>query len=437
MQKNKIIKLIIFVFLIVFLPDCFVLAEGASLYLSPGNGTFFMGSTFDVSIFVNTGGININTVKADLKFDPKKIQIASPATGKSFISVWISQPSYSNVEGTISFQGGTPSPGINTSAGLVSTITFRAISPGETDITILNSSKVLLDDGKGTDILSSIGKGSYQISIPPPEGPKIFSSTHPDQNKWYKNNNPSFSWDKEEGVIDFSYSIDQDFHGIPDNQPEGTSTNASFNDLEDGIWYFHVKAKKGNAWGGTSNYLTQIDKTPPAEFKIEFDPLLRGGVLESKQPMISFFTTDVLSGVDHFELKLINFSKNIGKEEAGFFIETVSPYKLSSMDQGEYEIIIRAYDKAMNYRDISERIEIVPEGKILYVKKNGLIILNIFISWKSALFLLIIIIILIISLIFILRKRNKKLLSRFEELKLLQEKIIKNNEKIENELHEK
>ena len=28
-------------------------ADGASLYLSPGSGTFFVGSTFDVSVFVD------------------------------------------------------------------------------------------------------------------------------------------------------------------------------------------------------------------------------------------------------------------------------------------------------------------------------------------------------------------------------------------------
>ena len=42
-------------------------AAGASLYLAPANGTFFVGSTFDVSVFVNTGGNNVNAVKVDLE----------------------------------------------------------------------------------------------------------------------------------------------------------------------------------------------------------------------------------------------------------------------------------------------------------------------------------------------------------------------------------
>jgi hypothetical protein len=209
-QKRKINILITALFLFLVIPVRSY-AEGASFYFSPNAGTFYVGSTFDVSIFVNTGGNNINAVGSDIKFDPRKIQIANPTTGRSFISVWVAQPTYSNIAGTASFQGGVPSPGINTSSGLISTITFRAIAPGETTISFSDSSRVLLNDGKGTNILNSMGRGVYSITMPPPEGPKVYSSTHPDQNKWYKNNNPTFSWEKEEGAIEYSYTINNDF----------------------------------------------------------------------------------------------------------------------------------------------------------------------------------------------------------------------------------
>ena len=174
-------------------------AAGASLYFSPASGTFFVGSTFDISIFINTGGEDVNAVQVDIKFDPQKLQVASPTAGKSFIEVWVSQPTYSNTKGEMSFIGGIPSPGINTSAGLVSTVTFRVISPGVTPVLFLDSSKVLRNDSEGTNILTSMARGVYTLIIPPPEGPKVFSPTHPDTNKWYKNNNPTFSWKKKKG----------------------------------------------------------------------------------------------------------------------------------------------------------------------------------------------------------------------------------------------
>jgi len=394
-QINTKILLVVLSLVLIFISwSPVVKAAGASLYLSPNSGTFYVGSTFDVSIFVNTGGEDINAVQTDLKFDPKKLQIASPTAGKSFISVWISQPTYSNIYGTAFFQGGIPSPGINTSAGLISTITFRAIAPGETTIYFLDSSRVLLDDGKGTNVLTSMGRGVYTLSIPPPEGPKVFSPTHPDQNKWYKNPNPTFSWEKEEGVTDFSYSLDFDSQGVPDNIPEGDFTSISFTDLKDGIWYFHIKAKKAGIWGGTSHYLVQLDSTPPASFTLGVEPSIKTSV---SQPIISSITTDALSGFDHFEVKIIDISPDREEKEVAFFVEVVSPYKLPALEPGQYMIVVKAFDKAGNWRNESVKIEIIPKG--IRLTGKGIWFWGIFIPWWLIIIILILISLLIIGLL--------------------------------------
>lgn len=402
-------------------------AEGASLYLSPNSGTFYVGSTFDVSVFVNTGGENINAVGVDLKFDPRKVQIANPTAGRSFISVWVAQPAYSNIEGTASFQGGVPSPGINTSSGLVSTITFRAVAPGETAIYFTGSSRVLLNDGKGTNALTSTSRGVYSIAIPPPEGPKIYSSTHPDQNKWYKNNNPSFSWEKEEGATEYSYSINEDFGDVPDNISEGSQSSVSYADLEDGIWYFHVKAKKGNIWGGASHYIVQIDSTSPATFTLDFEPKLKSPVMTSREPIISFITTDSLSGLDHYELKVITFDES-GKKETGFFTEVSSPYKLPSLDTGEHEIVVRAFDVAGNWKDNSKRIEVIPAEKMFYFTKKGMSIWSLYFPWFQVILLLIVIIISIIIISLVWWKKDRDLNRKMESLRRIRSEAEKNNQ---------
>ena len=431
----KKVFFILIILIISFGVTSVVKAEGASLYLSPQTGTFFVGSTFDISIFVNTGGNNVNAVKVDLKFDQRKLQIASPTAGRSFISVWISQPTFSNIEGTAVFRGGVPSPGINTSSGLVSTITFRAIQPGEAVVSVSDSSLVLLDDGKGTNVLSSVGRGVYTISIPPPEGPKVFSSTHPDQNKWYNNNSPTLSWEKEEGVTDFSYSIDNSFYGIPDNISEGDHTSVSFADLEDGIWYFHIKAKKGNVWGGITHYILLIDTTPPAAFTLAFEPTLRSPVMTSREPAVSFITTDGLSGLSHYELKVIDLTEAPQKKETQFFIEVSSPYKLPSMAAGEYEITVRAFDRALNWQDSSKKIEVIPIEKIFYITKGGIDIWTFFIPWKILILILLLLIIVILVIVFWWRRRQKNLRQKKEALKSIEEKAKQNGEEIKQRLN--
>ncbi len=401
-------------------------AAGASLYLSPNSGTFYVRNTFDVSIFVNTGGENVNAVQVDLKFDPKKLQIASPTAGRSFISVWISQPTYSNIEGKASFRGGIPSPGINTSAGLVSTITFRAIAPGETTITFLDSSRALLDDGKGTNILTSRGRGVYNLRIPPPEGPEVFSPTHSDQNKWYKNNNPTFSWVKEEGIETFSYSLDHDPQGVPDSIPEGDFTLISFTDLEDGIWYFHVKAKKAEVWGGTSHYLVQIDSTPPASFTPEITPFPQTSV---SQPIVSFFTTDALSGLDHFEIKVIDINPDREEKGAGFFIEVSSPYKLPALEPGKYMVVVRAFDNSGNWRDESVKLEITPKG--IGLTGKGVWFWGIFLPWWLIGIIIVLIVSLIIGILLWWGRKNRKLQEAIKQrLKKREAKLKENSKRI-------
>ena len=365
-------------------------AEGASLYLSPASGSFFVGSTFDVSVFVNTGQENVNAVETNIEFDPNKLQVASPTAGKSFIEIWVAQPDYSNTKGRMSFIGGIPSPGINTSAGLVSTITFRAIAPGQAKISFLDSSKVLRNDSAGTNILTSIGRGVYTLLIPPPEGPKVFSPTHPDRNKWYKDNNPTFSWEKEQGVTNFSYSFDRDSTGVPDNEPEGEHTSVSFSEVKDGIWYFHIKAQKGKVWGGTSHYVVQIDTTIPAAFEPTVEPFVK---TTEKQPLISFITTDALSGIDYYQIKYIDITPERKEEGAGFFVEATSPHKLPLLEIGKYLIVIRAYDKAGNWREGTVKIQIFPKG-LLFTKK-GIQYKAISIPWWLLLIILIIILVLL------------------------------------------
>ncbi|MEK7503536.1 MAG: cohesin domain-containing protein [Patescibacteria group bacterium] len=322
-------------------------AAGASLYLSPPTGTFFVGSTFDVSIFMNTEKNSINAVQADLRFPAELLQVASPTAGISFVEIWADQPFYSNEEGVISFRGGVPFPGINTSSGLVSTITFRAKAQGRAVISFADSSQILLADGQGTNILKSTGIGEYNLTIKPSEGPKIFSSTHPSLTDWSKNNNPSFYWEKEWLANDFSYVLDQDPQGIPDNISEGDGNSVTLNNITDGVWYFHLKVKKQNTWSGVSNYPVQIDSTPPEAFKVDINGSL------------AFFSAkDSASGIDYYEVSTLNLSDS--KSSASpFFIESQSPYKIPFEAPGKYVILVRVHDQAGNVRESKSTLRVV------------------------------------------------------------------------------
>jgi hypothetical protein len=129
------LRLLIFACLLSFLAPFFALAAPqAGLFLNPSSGSFLVGSTFDLSIILDTKGAAINTIEIELLFPPDKLQVSSPSVGKSIIQLWPAPPAFSNREGRIYFIGGIPSPGIVTSQGVVLTLTFRVIAPGEVQI---------------------------------------------------------------------------------------------------------------------------------------------------------------------------------------------------------------------------------------------------------------------------------------------------------------
>lgn len=368
-------KLLVIIILILAIGGFSVKAEGndesASLYLSPSSGTFYVGSTFDVSVFVNTENASINAVRADLSFSPNLLQVTSPTAGSSFISIWADQPFYSNRDGIISFKGGLPSPGINTSAGLVSTITFRVKAPGIANISFMSASQVLSADGQGSDILRTSTGGKYILSLPPPEGPEIFSTSHSCLTCWYKNNNPNFFWEKGLGITDFSFSLDNDARAIPDNVSEGSLTSVTFSDLLDGIWYFHIKAKKRGIWGGTTHYAVQIDNTPPRDFTIDIE---RTGAR-----FFSYFSTnDLLSKIDHYEVSTVDMS-NPQEILNPFFIEADNLYQIPYESPGKYVIIVRAYDKAGNYTESKQVLTIV--SPLISYTEKGIRLKGLFLPW--------------------------------------------------------
>jgi hypothetical protein len=394
-------------------------AAGASLYLAPSEGTFFVGSTFTVSIYVNTKGNEINALQVDLSFDPNILQITSQTSGKSFVAEWLTPPSYSNTGGTINFVGGIPG-GIKTSSGLISTVTFRAKSPGKTEIKFQDASRVFLNDGKGTPLTTTISNGSYEIVVAPPEGPKIFSPTHPDSEIWYGNSNPVFSWEKEEGVTDFSFTLDQNPQGIPNNESKGTANTASFEGVNSGIWYFHLKAKKGNVWGKVSHFMIRIDNIPPQNLDLRID----------KNYFIYFSAKDVFSGIDHYEISITD----ITNPEAGnvpFFVEANSPYKIIHHNPGTFKVLLRAYDKVGNFSDKEEMIKIFTS--FLSISGNKILIksyaLPIWTLYFFILFFIFLILFLTLKLFFRLnfrrrlRKEVKEAEKEIEDVRKLEKKI--------------
>jgi len=392
-------------FVIFFLAIFFIfpsVTKAASLSISPSSGTFSVGSTFDVSLLLDTNGKSVNAIAVALQFPADMLQVVSPSTGQSIIGVWTAAPKFNNLTGKIELQGGIPG-GITASSGLVTTLTFRVKSVGQAIVKFLDGSKILLNDGLGTNVLSQTNNNAvFQFKLPPPAGPIVISETNPDQATWYANRTVSFRFVNEAvSVKGYSYVLSDDPTTVPDDISEGIKDSVSYSSLADGTHYFHIKALRNDGiWGGTSHFSIKIDATPPADFNIDISPSSR---TSSKQPAFQFSTTDALSGVDHYEVKIISLS-SVGSSNNGiFFTEEISPYMSSGLDYGSYDVIIRAYDKAHNFKEITKRL-IITTSIFSFITDGGMKLGNLIIPWIWVFFVCLLF---LLALIFVLYKTRR------------------------------
>jgi len=334
--------------------DASKLVSSVEVSFSPSSGSFVEGSTFEVPIIIDTKGASINGVDIRIDFDPSRLVIVRPSSGVSIIGVWVGPPEFDNARGTVSYTGVVPG-GMVSSSGVIATMTFKALRTGDTSVSVRSDSSVLLNDGSGSKAAVGLGSAHYKIIPKAPGGVNIFSETHQFSSNWYNNNSPVVSWDKDPGVVGFSYVLDNNPSTVPGNVINSAETTKSFENLADGLWYFHIKANKAGVWGAPGHFLIKIDTTPPADFKPQTNFVVAATVLVERT-LVSFFTTDNLSGIDHYEVGVIDKSQPVTVSPV--FVQAESPFQVPISSGSKLQVIVRAIDKAGNTRDASIDVKV-------------------------------------------------------------------------------
>ncbi len=306
-------------------------AASASLFLSPTSGAHFVGDKFNVLIYVSSASQATNTY--DVYLSVSNLTVNGISVGGSICILYPSPPSYNNV--SAHFRCGLPTPGYTGSGGYIGSISVKGNTPGTAKVFVDGTSQVLANDGAGTNILTSRGTATFNIQPQPTGSPNVSSSTHPNQESWYKARSATLNWSGSGS--NFSYTLDQNSNTNPDQISEGSQTTNTFNELSDGIWYFHVIVKGSNGtWSSPTHFRLQVDSTPPEPFTPEVSPKENG----TKRPIIGFNATDKTSGIDHYELKL----------DDGKFATIPQPYQLPKITSGKHTVYVKAVDKAGNER---------------------------------------------------------------------------------------
>jgi uncharacterized repeat protein (TIGR01451 family) len=109
-----------------------------------------------------------------------------------------------------------------------------------------------------------------------PQTPLIDSTTHPSGEAWYESSTVTFNWMQPAGdpatVVGYHWYLDRFADTIPPTYNSVLTTTYTYNNLDDGVWYLHVRAKgESGLWSDTAHRVIQID-TRPAEVELVKDP---------------------------------------------------------------------------------------------------------------------------------------------------------------------
>ncbi|MBI3888446.1 hypothetical protein HY311_01490 [Candidatus Nomurabacteria bacterium] len=350
----KIYKIILFFLFLAFIPFS---AKAATLSFSPVLDSYAIGSTFSVNIYVGSSDQSMNAVSGVISFPWDKLQVISISKTGSVLSLWAEEPSFSNSLGTVNFEGIVLNPGFSGAQGKVLSITFKTKNIGQANLSF-SSGSVLANDGTGTNILNNLGiavvnvgnqtsnsstlneQKDTTLGASEKNAPVVTSLTHSDQSMWYANNNPEFFWILPKGSIEIRTGISKNPASKPAIISMPAISNKKFNKVADGVSYFSLQIHTASGWGAIARYRVNIDTTPPKAFSVTFP---HGKNSLEPQPVILFDTTDTLSGISHYEVKIGD-----GGPERTAPIALSNPYPLPPQNPGSHVVTVTAFDRVGN-----------------------------------------------------------------------------------------
>jgi hypothetical protein len=125
-----------------------------------------VGYEFQIDLFLNTEGENINALEGAVSFPREIMELAEIRDGNSIVNLWIERPGAGKNEGggetkNVAFSGITPG-GFSGERGLLFSVIFEAKKEGAVELA-LDDVRVLRNDGAGS--LVETQTPSFEIKI--------------------------------------------------------------------------------------------------------------------------------------------------------------------------------------------------------------------------------------------------------------------------------
>lgn len=365
--------------------------HAASLNFSPSTGSFTTVNNFTVSVMVNSNQ-PMNGAEGIIEFPSNKLEVVGISKKDTIFSLWVQEPSFSNSlpVGRVQFQVVKLNPGYAGNSGKVFDIIFRVKDAGTADL-VFSSGSVLANDGKGTNIISSFGSGVYMLkevgsnqTISAPafgggstaralpwrpsirhfiqsiSGKDVLLNISDSGPKWSNSHYAKLVWDLPEDVSGVATLFDDKPDSDPGTKSEGPLEQKILPLVEEGKHYFHIRFINALGPGPVLHYPLYVDVTAPKFFSVEFvgNEVNYKGIYSTSnpKPRVNFFTDDILSSINRYEIKIGDEPWVNADELLGDGAYTLPKQKPDQVRQ----VIVRAYDEAGNYNDATAQLIVEP-----------------------------------------------------------------------------
>lgn len=327
-------------------------AAAASVYLSPSLGTYAVGSSFTMGVYVTSADQAMNAASGVVSFPKDKLEVVSLNKSGSVFNFWVQEPSYSNADGNVRYEGVVLNPGFRGTAKRILSITFRVKAVGTARLAFSQAS-VLANDGQGTNILTGQSSASLVLTASPPPGeqapqaarptgpaPALTSATHPNEDTWYDDPSPVFNWKLPPGVTGVSVVLDQSPSTVPGPASDGLFDSYIFRDVADGTWYAHVRFQTSEGWGAAAHRRVKVDTHSPSRILIsqaKDDPVWKQG-----GAAFSLDASDETSGIDYYRIFIDGQSPVVWRDDGSH------TFLAEHLEAGSHSLRVSAFDRAGN-----------------------------------------------------------------------------------------
>lgn len=351
--------------------------QAANMYIILDKNEVAQNGTFSGTVYISTGGVAINNAEGTIHFPADLLSVDSINSSGSIFNIWVEQPTFSNTNGTVYFNGGLPTPGYSGQNGNSLRINFRAKKAGTAKISF-GSSAVRADDGSGTDVLSQTRDSSVTVTslVPTPSvpisptitaptvlpntnqsglpgTPVITSEDMPDQNSWYNEIKGNFTWELFSGVNAVQLVLSQSPNSVPTVAYDPPIKNKILTNLPEGISYINARFRNNIGWGNVASRKIKVDVTSPKNIVVETS------ITDDDLIAVDASADDSLSGIKSYSVYI-----NGGKiAEAAADTNGSAKFNLPPLSSGGQKLEIKAYDRAGNYAS-TEVVVNVPELQV-------------------------------------------------------------------------